>query len=55
MRINGITGDRVIVTGTYRNEFGKKIRLDAGEAFPACPREGKSVEWEMVEDESRPL
>lgn len=51
MRINGITGDRVIVTGTYRNEFGKTIKLDAGEAFPSCPREGKAVEWEMLENE----
>lgn len=50
MRINGITGDKVIVTGTYRNEFGKKVRLDAGEAFPSCPREDKAVEWEMIEN-----
>lgn len=44
-----MTGEKVRETGVYRNQFGKQISLEAGTEFPPCPKEGKSIKWEMVE------
>ncbi|MFZ5965657.1 MAG: hypothetical protein ACOYVK_00565 [Bacillota bacterium] len=53
MRTNGVTGDIVTVSGTYRNKYGKKIALEAGQSFPPCPKEGHSIQWEKVSEETR--
>lgn len=51
MRTSGMTGEVVKKTGVYRNSYGKQISLEAGTEFPPCPKEGKNIEWEMVESQ----
>lgn len=49
MRAFGMTGEKVKESGVYKNSFGKKVSLQAGADFPPCPKEGKNIKWEMVE------
>lgn len=48
MSIEGVTGDQVKEAGTYVNTYGKKVSLNEGDNFPACPKEGKSIKWEKT-------
>lgn len=43
-----ISGERVEVKGTYRNEWGREEQLERGDLFPADVMLG-STEWELVE------
>lgn len=49
MRTSGRTGEKVREAGTYKNAFGKQVRLEADMEFPPCPKEGKSITWERVD------
>jgi hypothetical protein len=43
-----LSGERVEVDGTYRNEWGREVELSRGQAFPADPALG-TTEWKLIE------
>ena len=43
-----MSGERVEVEGTYKNEWGGEEKLRRGQTFPADPMLG-TTEWELVE------
>lgn len=45
----GRTGDKVPVSGVYKNRYGKQITLIKDDIFPACPEKGNEIEWEYVQ------
>ncbi|MCM0649816.1 hypothetical protein NBE98_15725 [Clostridium swellfunianum] len=47
MQIKGKTGEKVKISGVYRNNYGKQITLIKNDIFPACPQEGKDIEWQL--------
>lgn len=49
MLITGRTGEKVKESGTYKNGYGKKVVLNVGDDFPACPKEGKPISWEKID------
>ncbi len=49
MLAKGKTGEPVKESGTYKNAYGKKVFLNFGDNFPACPKEGKSIIWEKID------
>ena len=42
-----MSGERVEVDGTYKNEWGREEELERGGTFPADPMLG-TTEWELV-------
>ena len=49
MLVTGNTGEQVKKSGTYINGFGKKVELNEGDDFPACPKEGKPISWKRID------
>jgi phage protein U len=47
MQTRGRTGEKVQVSGVYKNNFGKQVTLIKDDLFPACPKEGKEIEWQL--------
>lgn len=47
MQTRGKTGEKVQVSGVYKNSFGKQVTLIKNDLFPACPKEGKEIEWQL--------
>lgn len=43
-----VTGEPVDVAGVYKNEWGREVKLERGEVFPADVQLGNS-EWELTE------
>lgn len=43
-----ISGERVEVDGTYKNEWGAEVELERGTVFPADPILG-TTEWQLIE------
>ncbi|NLT95455.1 MAG: hypothetical protein GXW85_07985 [Clostridia bacterium] len=48
MRETGVTGEKVKISGEYRNKYGKKVTLEAGKNFPPCPEKGIPTSWEKI-------
>lgn len=48
LEMKPISGERVEVKGTYRDEWGHEEQLERGDLFPADVMLG-STEWELVE------
>lgn len=46
-RIDPMSGEPVEVDGIYENEWGREIRLNRGEVFPADPQLGTTT-WKLV-------
>jgi hypothetical protein len=47
MQTKGRTGEKVQVSGVYKNSFGKQATLIKDDLFPACPKEGNEIEWQL--------
>jgi hypothetical protein len=47
-RMEPMSGEKVEVDGTYKNEWGRELELERGHVFPADPVLG-TTEWELVE------
>lgn len=50
MSITGKTGEKVSYSGTYKNKYGFKVALQSDTNFPPCPKKGRPIVWEKVED-----
>jgi hypothetical protein len=48
MQTRGKTGEKVPVSGVYKNNYGKQITLIKDDIFPSCPKEGKEIEWQLM-------
>jgi hypothetical protein len=42
------TGEKVEISGVYKNKYGKQITLIKDDIFPGCPEKGTSTEWELA-------
>jgi hypothetical protein len=49
MKTSGKTGEKVRVTGVYKNKYGREFTLQENTVFPPCPEKGHSTEWVIVE------
>lgn len=46
-RIDPMSGEPVELDGIYENEWGREIRLNRGDTFPADPQLGTTT-WKLV-------
>lgn len=49
MKTTGKTGEKVKVTGLYRNRYGREFTLQENTFFPPCPDKCQPTVWEIVE------
>jgi hypothetical protein len=49
MKTSGKTGEKVKVTGVYKNRYGREFTLQENTLFPPCPDKGQPTVWEIVE------
>lgn len=47
MQIKGRSGEKVQISGVYRNEYGKTTTLIKNDIFPTCPDKGNPTTWEL--------
>ncbi|ERI89757.1 hypothetical protein HMPREF1982_04370 [Clostridiales bacterium oral taxon 876 str. F0540] len=48
MQTKGKSGDKVQISGVYRNEYGKTVTLIKDDIFPKCPDKGNSTTWQLM-------
>lgn len=49
MKMRGKTGEKVKVTGLYKNKYGREFTLQENTIFPPCPERCQPTEWEIVD------
>lgn len=47
MKTKGHSGEKVDVSGVYKNKYGKQITLIKNDVFPNCPEKDCETEWEL--------